>query len=488
MPEAADRPPGGAGEITPAPLPAREAARPAYLPPPAEPGEPYRPLSALALAGLGLALFYALIIVVGGAIAYSTGDSFLLSFWTVLLPLAALAVSWAARRSILGSEGALGGLRLTGWGIGLSLVFGLSYWSYVAATIMATRQQAAAFVEAKFLPALAKGRVDEAFILTFAPPRPNVDAALHGFIEANFDTPPSQKSNGKFTSFAESNYVRLMGMPGETRWERLETGMPFQERGALHVPITYRVQTPENSFDLLVLATAQETRSREAPGRPWQVNLNRTGILTGTEAWNDAGSLVLRDVEPTAREFVAAWVQQLGSTLDVDRAYRYTLPPARRATLAPKARGKSEAELNKLAETDPEVRDFLAGLKEFRAGAVVRADKGTFWAATPQQRDRVIRDVKKRFLAAYASPGWLTIPRDAVPAWTRDGDTLRFYYDGHIFLLPEFVAGARVVVEGSAKTLTDPALRTPDAWHVVALELLSVHAAPKPESPKSGAQ
>src|SRR5438067_958767 len=138
MADTTDRPPGApaappAEAVTPRPAPpAGRDLGPGGLEslPAVGAAEPYRPLSGLALAGLALAVLYSLVVVVGGLMSFRGTDPFLLPAWTALLPLAAVALGWVARRRVQTSEGALAGAALATWGIGLALGVGLSYWAY----------------------------------------------------------------------------------------------------------------------------------------------------------------------------------------------------------------------------------------------------------------------------------------------------------------------------------------------------------------------
>src|SRR5436309_2834297 len=140
MPDATDRP------VNANPEAAEPILRLGPTAPPA-PEETYRPLSMLAVAGFGLAVLYAVIVVGGGLISFFIRAPWLLSFWAVLLPLIAFAVSWVALQRIRDSEGTLGGESLAKTGVGLSVVFGLTYASYYTATRFAKIQQATSFVE-----------------------------------------------------------------------------------------------------------------------------------------------------------------------------------------------------------------------------------------------------------------------------------------------------------------------------------------------------
>jgi len=85
----------------------------------------YRPLSGLAVAGLGLALLYSLGLLIVTARALSTGVPLQLHPASLVLPLTAAALSVAGWVQISRSEGTRSGLKLAQWGLGLSALFGL---------------------------------------------------------------------------------------------------------------------------------------------------------------------------------------------------------------------------------------------------------------------------------------------------------------------------------------------------------------------------
>lgn len=489
MADAPDRPRTGGGDfapVLPATRPGPNAVHGITTAPDAPAGPVYRPLSVAAIVGFVLAVLYSAFIVLGALFTFITGDHFLLSTWTVVLPVVVVVVCLFGRSAVQSSEGALGGLKLANWGVGLTVVCGLGYWSYYAATILALRQQAVAFVEAKFIPALTKGKVEEAFMLTFTPPRPEVaPAELRKFIEEHINMHVNRKAPGRFTMFSQTDYVRFMEMAKDaTKVTLLSAGVPTVERGGMEVPLTYRVDTPVKSFDLQVVARASESPK----GREWQVMENKTGTIINSISWNAEGNRLFQKNEPAAREFANSFAAKLAAQLDTEGAFLDTLPPGQRAKLKPKLKGQSEAQLIKAGENDPEIRDYLAGLKKFRAGGVIRADPNVFWVKDVPNKDirkEIIDQVKKKFLTAFATNGWITLA-GAVPVWQEKDKKLQFAYDAYIILLPEYIAGARLVVEADAEKITADAAARPEDWRVVEIEMIRCHAAPRPEAQQRG--
>src|SRR5262245_52442410 len=96
--------------------------------------EPYRPLSLLALAAFAVAVLYAFIVVLGGAVSLFTRVPWLMPGWSFLVPVVALVLCWAARARIRDSEGTLSGLAFSTWGARLAIVVGLTYAAYYGFT------------------------------------------------------------------------------------------------------------------------------------------------------------------------------------------------------------------------------------------------------------------------------------------------------------------------------------------------------------------
>jgi hypothetical protein len=480
MADAADRAKTAGAEFAPAPpagRPGPGAVHGITTAPDAPQGPAYKPLSLAAVTGFVLALFYSAFIVVGSLFTFVTGDHFLLAPWTILLPVVVIGVCLFGRWAVAGSLGSLGGLKLANWGVGLTVVCGLAYWSYYAATLLALRQQAISFVESQYIPTLKAGKVEEAFLLTFTPPRPKMPAdELRAFIEQNINMQVSIRAAGRYTVFTQTDYVRLMQMGGDaTKMELVKAGAPTMEKGGMEEQLTYHVSTPIKAFDVVITARATEA----ATGREWQIMETKTGTLLNTTSWNDEGTKLFQKNEPAAREFANNWISKVAANLNTEGAFFDTLPSALRAKLAPKIKGKSEAQLIKDGETDPDLRNYVAGLKAFRAGSVIHADPKQFWAPENARED-FLKEVKKKFQTGYATNAWIQLGR-GIPLWEEKDKKIRFYYDTYITLLPQYVATGQLVLEADADQVTADAAAKPDAWHLVRMDMIRSHAAPRPE-------
>src|SRR5260370_3395190 len=133
--------------------------------------EPYRPLSLLAVAALGVAGVYSAVVIFGGLFAMLTRSPWLLPWGTFALPLLAAGAALIARFQIRRSEGTQSGLSLTSWTFYLAFGVGfVIYGSYYLGTYVLVRWQAQAFAE-KWLKTVADGKTEEAFFETTKPPR-----------------------------------------------------------------------------------------------------------------------------------------------------------------------------------------------------------------------------------------------------------------------------------------------------------------------------
>jgi hypothetical protein len=483
MAESADNPRTGSTEFTPAqpagPPPLRESVRGFVPPPPSLSPEAYQPLSMMAVAGFALAVLYTVYIVGFALVTSFTGDHFYLAPSTVVLPVVVVIVCWVGRRMVLSSEGALGGARLANWGIGMSVVVGLCYWSYHAATVIALRQQAVAFTESKFLRDLSKGDdsgVEEAFLLTYNPPRPT--SGIRKLIATSLDARSSLKVPGPYTTFNRMEYVRLLRMAGDkAKWQLELTSTPVLEKGEMRVVLVYKVDTPIKTFRLRIL-TAAVPPTKEAPGRQWRIerDVNQTGIPLDGSFYTPEGSRLYQTIEPVASSFLLKWLSKVSDVIDAPGAYLDTLPPARRNSLESKVRSKSPNEVKKIMATDPEVAEFFAGLAAFRSGSLIRAKKEDFMVADALRED-VINEAKRMFLLNTPSGNnWIQFA--TLPRYEEDGKTIRFIYDADLLLVPKYIGGARFTVEADAEACHDPA-----AWRLVSMDLERAQAAPQGSGP-----
>jgi hypothetical protein len=460
---------------------------------PGSDAEGYRPLSLLAIIGLGLAVLHAGVILMMATAAFFNRSPFLLSFAWILWPLAALAVCWVARTQIQTSEGTRSGIELTTWGIGLSLGVGLLYWAYYTATVLAVRTQACETAEQWLAlirdsqgdPAAAK--LEQAFALTLPPGTLRVDSPeFRSQLENGFNNPPpdAPSPQGAFTSFCQQDYVRFIQEGGpQTRWALQQIEEWSSTGTGYRVRMRYRVQTPAAAFDLVVVADGVWPPG--ASRRQWYIRLfrekdnpefaterARDSALTFTElgerlfgsrGWSD-------DPAAGGRAFLQRWGEALTRRSDSPAPYLGTLPPEQRRRLA-----EQLARWPFAPGLDGEAIEALRGRDAFLAGGLVQADEATFWPPLTvvdkkEKKDgpgkKIVDEVKQAF-----APGSDKIRSflvfASVPTW-EEGERVSIIYAFHLIIGKKIVEG-RATVQAERKALEKG---DRDAWRVVKLELI----------------
>jgi hypothetical protein len=494
MAEAIDRPAGRGGEVTPAPaapgdgiVPGEAGPHLPPAPPPAAP-EAYRPLSLLALAGFVLSVLYSGLIGIAGAVALAGRSPLLLPLWLVFLPLALGAVCWVARNRVRDSEGTLGGGSLASWGLGLSLVFGLVYGSYYAATYFAVRQQATAAADT-WLDLLKKGEVERAFRLTVPPPqRPADDANLRAVLEVAFN---AEKAQATLNWFRQCEFVHLF-QRGEVETQPVGMVEWDYEKGAYHVQLRYHLRTPEVSGDAIVTMVGAEAQAGEFEGRQWQIIAPQSNYLLPLKATPE-GERKLKATE-SAREFADAWLRHV-MFQEWEKAWQETLPPAEREAatqVAGECRAYSFTGVAGgalLGAADDRHRDGAVSAQYFAEGGLVRSDPKVFWAS-PKQRSEIEQTARAIF---YPGPlhrvARLTMHQARMSAWrevsTAGGPRVLIPFDVQAMVMqpdlstPQYGVEARVIIEGDPQEFTSGS----PGWRVHSLELVSGRTASADEGP-----
>src|SRR5262249_50203224 len=102
-------------------------------------------------------------------------------------------------------EGTLAGDKLARWGLLLSLLVGLGYWSYVGATYFAIGREADRYGQ-KFVEKLTNRDTLGAFMMTLPPSeRPPDGEAARGQVEARFNSGEmSRTGGGALSAFSQT--------------------------------------------------------------------------------------------------------------------------------------------------------------------------------------------------------------------------------------------------------------------------------------------
>jgi hypothetical protein len=435
----------------------------------------------LGAAGLSLLGLYALL-GVGGLVAYSHDNPWLLPGWTVLIPAVAAGLAWFARGRIRDSEGTLGGAALATWGLGLSLAFGLTYVAYYAGAYVAVRQQAESFSR-DWVKLIAHNELAKAYVQTMPPRDRPTGEVTRDFVEMRSmgAAPPGAVQMGPsgYGFFCQTDFVRAIALGGDKTNVRPQGIIEWAYKGGNpEVKARYRIETDVIGFDLIVTATAGEARPGEG-GRQWQILMATTGRAKDTEFMpTDKGRRLMRTFGE-AGNLAQVWLNQV-SRHEWDQAYLETLPPAerdRQHQARVEACDPAAAAAIGLAGLggNPQARAYLEGRARLFSGALIRDDKATFWTPSDHVRQKSLERIRQAFsLAGGRDQFSLRVSR--IPLWEREGDRFRFLCDSQVEMAsptgaaaPAYVVEAALVVEGEAPPDAFPA---PESWRVVRLDLL----------------
>jgi hypothetical protein len=457
-------------------------------PPPGlpEPEANYSPLSLVALGSLLVSAAAALTVVVGGLIAAIYHTPLLLPLWVLALPVAtALCCVWARYR-IKTSEGTLSGLALTSWGIGLSLLFGLGYSAYYAATYLAVRSQARTTAD-KWLDEFKKGNTVEAFWQTLPGTKSNKS---RDELEIQFNVPAGpEPARGPYSTMASMDFVRFIQLGGD------KTTVEFQgvddwgwEKEGFLVKLKYKITTPYAEFPLIVSAHGHDSRNRDKPGREWTILLGGTRMDPDGLRLSPAGQLAyLRG--RAANEFAQKWVQQVTiAGLPTGIAYGATLPD--RELARQKGIGNRLGLLTvggPVVLLDNEAQPFLDGLHKYQEGSLVHTEAPMFWA-DESHRQAIITKVKGLFDPdGHDKPLEFRLFPFTVPDIRQEGDEVLVRVEFRFNVKregpePPFVVDGLLVVALENANNTDS--KAPH-WYIKSMELLRGRTATPPNNQAS---
>jgi hypothetical protein len=246
----------------------------------------YKPLSVPAVLGLVAACLFVVLALVLFGLSLKQGDPFFLAPWTFGLPIAGAALSAVGLWQVAGSEGTRAGAKLARWGLGISLLAGVGYFTYVTFTGLAITQQANAFMTVRednsgFLPRLIGSESDlrQAFLMSLnVAERSNKKPHIQADIDS-LDMPLGSSPRGRFTLFSESPLVKAMreGDPKSVTFEPLAVQEWTFDAGAYKIRRAYRITTDELTFDMPFVFTSTEP-SGEGDKRAWKVEMLRPNL------------------------------------------------------------------------------------------------------------------------------------------------------------------------------------------------------------------
>jgi hypothetical protein len=497
MAEATDRPQGAGpapsnpeGRIT-TQAPASGSSGPGLD---AEPStaETYRPLSLLALLGFALAALYAVVVLIGAAVALFGRTPWLMPGWTFALPLAALFVCWVAGTRIRDSEGSLTGQAFATWGIRLTILVVLTYGAYYTATFFAVRGQAVESAD-RFFELLKQRQHEQAFLLSMGIPNKDVDSAeLRNMVEARFNNPKPQPGSGSmgagpYTSFLQSHYVRFLSMDGPKANITLRGVNDWaHNKDGYRVVLKYHIETTMADFELDVETVGRDSKPGEPKGRQWRVNLPRD---PGPESlkWTQQGREILDGTLKSAQQFANSFMERVNQNQWLE-AYLETLPPSERARMQkslsamPFLMVSPMAGLSSLGLIDANCRAFLASEKTLESGKLIHLDEKTFWAGK-QQRAEIIQRVQDTFKVGPRghSPFSLQLQSALPLIREREGKT-EVVFDAGLIYLDESSAKPQYMVQGQLVVAAEGSepKRSSSAWYVESVNAESGRTPPEP--------
>lgn len=279
-----------------------ETSRPPTLPSTAD-ATPYAPVSWLAVAAMGVAgLFTVLLLFAGyGAVREKRP---LLQEWMLALPVAAIVFSFAARRVIRNSEGTRTGvlfgidLPATAWW--LSLVLMLGYGAYLMAIDFAIRRDARGEVE-RWVGLIVEDKIPQAFNRTLPPGGRKPEAQLLA------------QHREEILVFRQSDLVRVALRnkgattfePGGMRdWQYKTSGIDCVFAGTL--------RCPEGSFPVHVTLKGVEGvpgAEGAGAGRQWQVVPSSGGYFQAAGAAITPYGYYVGELERKAADYAGGFVR-----------------------------------------------------------------------------------------------------------------------------------------------------------------------------------
>jgi hypothetical protein len=457
--------------------------------------------------GLGLAILYTAVIVLGGLFALAHGDPWLLPSWSILLPIAAAVISLLGLTRVQRSEGTLAGEKAARWGLLLSALVGLSYWGYVGATYFAITREAGK-VGQDFLKKLAEG--DDAGAFTLALPfaeRPTETDPdrLRDQLERRFNNVGERGPKGPYGQFRQAEPARMLALGGPgTTFE--SEGVDFWEyrSGGYEVRLLYGVNQPQATFTMIVTLAGADPKG--SGKRQWHVVWEKTGLPAGQRPQiGEEGDRLLR-AGMGAREYLGATWLSMMQQGRVEDLFLTTLPPAEREPARKAAEQRrlalllfdvpgagalpcatpaaALARLGLAGDSDHVREATLPGFAGFARGDLVRADKGVFWAPA-DLRDEIVRVTREQFRRPGAQMAGALMPEPAAhfPVIRKEGDKVLVGTD---VTLPVPVGAPRYFVEGRMTfecDAADVAAGSVRNWRLRSFDLVSGKPLPGNWSP-----
>jgi hypothetical protein len=283
------------------------------------PSEPlaYQPISGWAIAGFTIGSLFSLLVVICAIVGVVQGAPVFFPVWVMAFAIVGLALSILGQRHVQNSEGTRAGAKLARAGLWLSLVSGLTYFSYYAVTGMALQSQADAFLREKgdeysgFFPRLREGgdnpvQLNNAFLLTQPPSsrsgRPDDEISMR----KSHDIPTKEGASGLLTQFRHSVFARAFSkhLGKDVEITPLAVQDWRYEQRSYKVFRIYHVKTKEVEMDFMLAVCSAEA---ESPGqiRRWFIDLKESYAISATKKLTPIGE-GMRELRKQASDWLGA--------------------------------------------------------------------------------------------------------------------------------------------------------------------------------------
>jgi hypothetical protein len=291
----------------------------------------YRPVSALAIAGLTLGVLHALGVSLIGVSAWRHGTPLLIP-WVLVLAVAGATLSGAAWLQITRSEGTRAGLGLARWGWWLSLLFGLGYATHIVFIELAVRADSKSFANAWFNH-FRTGGIYTAFFYTVAPAQRQGDnPADVARLRLRYQV-GARGQKGPLAVFLDHDLVRILQQAGPDAQVESQGVQNWEYVGGGYLAeLNYRLTTPEGIYDVVLPTWTGESQGPkpEFEGRQSYVLINQQ--LSIRARGQTALGQRMQALRQSGSRFFDEWGTKLTQGRN-DEAYLDTCDPAVRHRL-----------------------------------------------------------------------------------------------------------------------------------------------------------
>lgn len=270
------------------------------------PQEPlaYRPISGWAIAGCGAGGLFAVLVAASTIVGLFQGSPVFFPMWVVVLPALGILLSLLGQRDIQNSEGTRAGGKIANAGLWLSIVSGLTYFSYYFVTGLALQSQANDFLMEKgpdsgFFPLIKEGatnpaQLNAAFLLTKPKNLRRTDPSDEAMMRSLHDLGTKEGAPGPLTQFRDNLLVRVFykHLAKDAEITPLTVQDWLYEKKSYKVVRVYRVKTIEVEMEMLMVAASAE--GEPGQGRHWFVNMNESKANKTTKTFTPLGQSVAK--------------------------------------------------------------------------------------------------------------------------------------------------------------------------------------------------